>query len=362
MMRALVTVPGNTAVVKEIPKPIPASSQILVFVKAVAVNPVDALYVFEPSAPPGRTVGSDFCGVVEAWGSEVTDFIGGELVAGFVHGACTENTLSGAFAEHVLINSSLVFRVPKGMTPAQAATLPLCFMTAAQALHLRLKLPVTTGSSNNDPIIIAINGASSSVGQYSVQLAKLAGCKVIGTTSNANLEFVNSLGADITVDYRSPLYSVNLSRAATSFSPASLTMGLDCIAEGPTTKALTDAFAPTGGRCIVLRSSAWKVPQLRSDIQFVYTAVWSMLGVEIIYNKGKIYPASSSDYAHAQAMYRALPELLLSGRIKPNRVRFMEGGLDGIMDGLDWIGGGDVSTRVAQGRKPLSAEKMVYEF
>ncbi|KAF8579434.1 hypothetical protein K439DRAFT_1620553 [Ramaria rubella] len=89
------------------------------------------------------------------------------------------NTLKHAQRTHCLFFES---------TPAQTATLPLCFVTAAQALHLHLKLPVTTGSSSNDRIIIAING-----------LAKLTGFKVIRTTSNANLEFVSSLGAGMTV-------------------------------------------------------------------------------------------------------------------------------------------------------------------
>ena len=84
-MHALVTSPPSSALVKIIPKPSPGLKQLLVRVKTIALNPVDALYVFKPNGA-GKVVGSDFAGLVEAVGEGVSEKWKGVRVAGFVHG------------------------------------------------------------------------------------------------------------------------------------------------------------------------------------------------------------------------------------------------------------------------------------
>lgn len=84
-MQALVTSPPSDARVKIVPIPKPGQKQLLVRVKTIALNPVDALYVAKPNGA-GKVVGSDFAGVVEAIGERVDKIRIGERVAGFVHG------------------------------------------------------------------------------------------------------------------------------------------------------------------------------------------------------------------------------------------------------------------------------------
>lgn len=84
-MQALVTSPPSDAVVKTVPIPTPGRGQLLVRVKTIALNPVDALYVAKPNGI-GKVVGSDFAGVVEAVGEGVSEKRRGQNVAGFVHG------------------------------------------------------------------------------------------------------------------------------------------------------------------------------------------------------------------------------------------------------------------------------------
>lgn len=87
-MRALITLPDCKSGVRRVEYPVPGKGQIRVQVKAIALNPVDALYVAKPASGPGRVVGSDFAGVVESLGDgvEAGTWAIGDPVAGFLHG------------------------------------------------------------------------------------------------------------------------------------------------------------------------------------------------------------------------------------------------------------------------------------
>lgn len=161
-MQALVTSPPSEAIVTTIPVPKPGRGELLVRVKAIALNPNDAFYVAKPNGV-GKVVGSDFAGVVEGVGDEVDERRIGENVAGFVHGgllvlmrlyevtdkflsctACHENVnYPGAFAEYTIVDQDLVFTVPQEITLEEAATLPLCVQTAAN-----VSLPLTSYIEN----------------------------------------------------------------------------------------------------------------------------------------------------------------------------------------------------------------------
>ncbi|KAG5634624.1 hypothetical protein H0H81_001332, partial [Sphagnurus paluster] len=73
-IKALITAPGNTAVVTDIPIPEPGVNEIRIKVHSLALNPVDSLYVAHPQAPPGRVVGSDISGTVEKVGKNVSQW------------------------------------------------------------------------------------------------------------------------------------------------------------------------------------------------------------------------------------------------------------------------------------------------
>jgi NADPH:quinone reductase-like Zn-dependent oxidoreductase len=182
-------------------KPVPAANEVLVRVKAAAVNPLDWHYLRgEPyfmrlesglGAPDNTRMGIDFAGVVEAIGPEVTRFEPGDRVFGGV---------AGAFAEYVLLaEDRMLVPIPGSVSFDDAAALPVAAVTALQAL--RDKGRVEAGHK------VLINGASGGVGTFAVQLAKFMGAEVHGVCSTRNVELVRALGADRVFDYRNEDYT-----------------------------------------------------------------------------------------------------------------------------------------------------------
>lgn len=176
-------------------KPVPADDEILVRVRAAAVNPLDwhymrgTPYVMRLSSglrkPEITRLGVDFAGTVEAVGRNVTRFAPGDDVFG---------GKTGAFAEYITVREDrAVVRKPPGVTFEQAASVPIAAITALQAL--RDAGGVRPGQT------VLVNGASGGVGTFAVQLAKVFGARVTGVCSTRNLGLVQSIGADQVVDY-----------------------------------------------------------------------------------------------------------------------------------------------------------------
>lgn len=177
-------------------KPMPADDEVLVRVRAAAVNPLDwhymrgEPYIMRLSSGFGRPketrFGVDFAGTVEAVGAKVRKFKPGDEVFG---------GRTGAFAQYVVVRESraLVLK-PANITFEEAAAVPIAAITALQAL--RDKGQVKPGTR------VLINGASGGVGTFAVQIAKSLGAEVTGVCSTRNVEMVRSLGADHVVDYR----------------------------------------------------------------------------------------------------------------------------------------------------------------
>lgn len=169
--------------------PTPGPGELLIKVRAIALNPVDALYTANPLGSTGRIVGSDFAGtVVEsnfAERSATSVFEKGERVAGFVQGACSVNERPGAFAEFVVCPADLVWRIPAGMAFEQAASVSLCGLTAAQAVFGRLELSLpwaideqsTPDTIRDEERCFLIYGASTSVALYAAQLVRASAAR-----------------------------------------------------------------------------------------------------------------------------------------------------------------------------------------
>jgi len=168
----------------EAERPEPGDGEVLVRVRAVAINPIDWKYRrgLMPKDLPA-VLGSDISGVVEATGSE--HFAVGDEVFGLA--------ASGGYAEYALSPAGLLARKPAGLSHEQAAALPVAGMTAWQALF------DVGGLSAGQSVLIA--GAAGGVGHLATQFARVAGARVIGTASERNREFVLGLGAAQFVDY-----------------------------------------------------------------------------------------------------------------------------------------------------------------
>lgn len=187
---------------EEVEKPVPGDNEVLVKIKAAAVNPLDWHYMRGSpyimrligagiGKPEDTRLGVDFAGTVEAVGSGVTGFKPGDDVFG---GA------SGAFAEYVTIaeDRGLVLK-PANISFEQAASVPIAALTALQAL--RDKGQIQPGQK------VLINGASGGVGTFAVQIAKSYGAEVTAVCSGRNEEMVRSIGADHVINYKQQDYT-----------------------------------------------------------------------------------------------------------------------------------------------------------
>jgi len=181
----------------ELPRPQPGPRDILVEVRAVAVNPLDNR-VRTPKArieAAPRVPGWDGAGVVIAVGAEVTRFAAGDRVyyAGEIGRA-------GSFAECQLVDERLAGHMAAAWSFEQAAALPLATITAWEALFDRLRLP--TEPARNAGRSILIIGAAGGVGSVAVQLARAAGLVVIATASRAaGRQGALDLGAHHAIDH-----------------------------------------------------------------------------------------------------------------------------------------------------------------
>jgi NADPH:quinone reductase-like Zn-dependent oxidoreductase len=187
--------PPDVLRVEDVAMPSPGAKQVLVKIIATSVNLSDweslrgvPMYarIGGLRAPRHRTLGSDIAGRVEAVGSDVTQFHPGDEVYGDNLG------LMGGFAEYAVAPETALAQKPGELTFAQASCLPQAGAIAMQGIAR-----VRPGQR------MLINGAGGGTGSFAIQLAKRAGAYVIGVDNAAKLEFMQSLGADEVIDYRS---------------------------------------------------------------------------------------------------------------------------------------------------------------
>lgn len=179
----------------EIDRPEPDDDQLLVRVRAASVNRADWYsmtglpLVSRPTQglrkPKERRLGTDYAGVVEAVGKNVTGFRPGDEVFG---------GRSGALAEYVCARyDRAVVLKPATVSFEQAAAVPVAAITALQGLRDKGRLQ--TGQQ------VLINGASGGVGTFAVQIAKALGAQVTAVCGPRGVEVARAIGADHVVDY-----------------------------------------------------------------------------------------------------------------------------------------------------------------
>lgn len=178
---------------RDVEKPSPDPTEVLVKVHASSVNPVDTKIRQAGSwagISPPTVIGYDVSGVVEAVGESVTDFEVGDEVfyTPEIFGQ------QGSFAEYHAADESIVARKPESLSHTEAAALPLAGGTAWEAM-------VTRGDVSAGETVL-IHGAGG-VGAHAVQIADAAGAQVVATTSPETVEQTEELGAARAVDYES---------------------------------------------------------------------------------------------------------------------------------------------------------------
>ncbi|MEU4986069.1 NADP-dependent oxidoreductase [Streptomyces sp. NPDC021969] len=173
---------------REVPEPHAAAGEVRVRVAAVGLNPMDWVLSSMPemaqqfgiSLPSGFA--TDFAGTVDEVGEGVTDFAVGDRV----YGAATGRSA----ADFVVANpagADMLRHTPEEISDEVASTLAVAGTTASAAL-------AAAGVKSGDTVLIG--GAAGGVGVFAMQLAKLAGARVIGTSSAGTFDFLRQFGAD----------------------------------------------------------------------------------------------------------------------------------------------------------------------
>jgi NADPH:quinone reductase-like Zn-dependent oxidoreductase len=172
--------------VADVEEPHAGPGQIRIAVRAASVNPIDWKYrsgMLAEQMPLELpyTPGYDAAGVVDEVGEGVDGVAAGDEVFGFTVGG------RGAYAEYAVLDGGRWARKPAEISFEEAAGYPVAVETAARVLDLL-----------GDGQTVVVNGAAGGVGTAAVQLARERGLRVIGTASEANHDFLRSLGAEPT--------------------------------------------------------------------------------------------------------------------------------------------------------------------
>jgi NADPH:quinone reductase len=250
----------------EVEEPQAAGRDLLVEVKAVAVNPVD--YKTRAPKPQVETapkiLGWDVAGVVKAVGPDVTLFKPGDTV--YYAGS---RTRPGGNSERHLVDERIVGRKPRSLRFAEAAALPLTTLTAWEALFERMGISKTGAHGGRTVLVI---GGAGGVGSIAIQLARrLARLRVIATASRPESSaWARELGADAVIDHTKDLAGqlADLGRPDVDYI-------LCCNSTDAHFPAFAGIIAPQGKICSIV--STQKPVDLAPLMQKSVTFAWELM-------------------------------------------------------------------------------------
>jgi NADPH:quinone reductase len=188
------TGPPEVIQVAELPRPSAGPNQVLVRVKAVAVNPIDTYIrggLIKAPLPQPFVIGCDLAGVVEEVGAGVTRFKKGDRVWGSNQGL---QGRQGTFAEYAAVDEQWLYATPENVRDEDAAALSLVGITAMLGLR---RVQLQRGET------LFVNGGTGGVGSAVVQMAAALGARVIATAgSDEKAAECRRLGAEVAVNYQ----------------------------------------------------------------------------------------------------------------------------------------------------------------
>ncbi|CAE6444947.1 unnamed protein product [Rhizoctonia solani] len=298
--------------------PAPQKNQALVKVTAAAINPVDWKIIdygiFVEKFP--TVLGTDGAGIIEAVGPEVTNFNVGDKVffQGF-YGRNDETT----FQEKSIVETDIISKIPDNITEDQASTIPVAALAALVGLFQKTGINVPTDGPTAGGKGVLILGGSSSVGQFGIQLARIAGFSPIVTTASAqHTDFLKSLGATHVFDR-----SVDAKTIQSAFStPVSLV--LDAISAAPTQSLAlnvltTPSLVPGAHLAVVLPLADWVKENNPGDKVTVHN----------------VFGSSHNFRDLSVPFWQNVGRWIKDGKFVPNRVQVVKGGLAALPEALD---------------------------
>lgn len=245
----------------DIPMPEISDTEVLIKVKAAAVNPLELLILtgsvklIQDYAMP-LTLGNECSGIVEKVGCKVAQFRTGDQVY-----ARLPLQKIGAFAEYVAIDQAALAKMPTGYNFMTAAAIPLTGLTAYQAIVEELE--AKSGET------LLITGASGSFGQMAVPIAKALGLRVLVTGNDRARERFLSMGVDQYIDYKKENYWDILS-------------GIDHVIDTLGAAEFDHALSvlKTGGRLVSLRTGPNKAFAVRNHFSAGKRMLFTLAGAK----------------------------------------------------------------------------------
>lgn len=330
--------------------------EVLVRVTAVALNPVD--YKFAKYQPcVGAVLGSDFCGHIAQTGTQVTGLGQGDRVCGAVQGCNRARPGNGAFAEYLVADSRLLLRVPEGWSDLQAAALGgVGWHTAGLVMYDALGLvgrPSNPLPARQDGsrVPVLVYGGATATGTMLCQLLSLYVCEdpsnysivpllnasssgyaTIATASPASSAMVRSFGAVSTIPYAES-GCVERIRAETN---GELRHAVDCIANFESMSICVPSLCRAGGHlaCLEAYEPGW-VKKRSVRVSFVMGPEVLGMGVDA---EGVCYRSPDPDKLQlAVKLKREIQEAIDAGQIENHPLLELQGGWDGIRQGLQML-------------------------
>ena len=290
--------------VREAPDPVPGEGEVRIRVRAAGINFADILarIGLYPDAPkPPVVVGYEVAGVIDAIGNGVTTPHEGDRVLAL--------TRFGGYSSSVVVPAAQAYRFPDGLSDAEAAAVPLNYLTAAVALYRMAGL--TAGET------VLVHNAGGGVGIAAVQLARLRRAAVIGTASAAKHSALRSFGVEHVIDYRHANVEQEVKRLTKG-------RGVDVVLDpigGPSFGVSYRMLAPLG-RLVMFGMSS--ISSDRRSLWRVLRAWWAMKRFDplslINRNKG-VFGLNLGHLWDERRQLQPLMELILTelhaGRLKP---------------------------------------------
>jgi synaptic vesicle membrane protein VAT-1 len=249
--------PPEVLQLREAPDPVPGRGEVRIAVRAIGVNFSDILarVGLYPDAPkPPCVVGYEVAGYIEAVGPDVINRRVGDRVMALTH--------FGGYADAVVVPAAHTYRVPSRLSDAEAAAVPVAYLTSIVALY---KLAALEPGET-----VLIHGAAGGVGTAAIQLARLRRAVIIGTASAAKHDAVRGFGADHVVDSRRADLVAEVRRLTKD-------RGVDVVLDPLCGKSFRDSYrllAPLGR--LVMFGVSQAVPGARRRLWSAARMLWQM--------------------------------------------------------------------------------------
>ncbi|KAJ5717286.1 alcohol dehydrogenase [Penicillium malachiteum] len=321
--------------IEDVPIPQPGPHEVLIKVIYCASNPRD--WKAPDHLIPGEEInqGNEMSGIVESIGTEVYEFRPGDRVAA-THPMQTAN---GTYAEYATAPANTCFLLPPNISLEEGCTVPFALCTAALGFYQRLRIPFPTSPQNAEvqpPLIVY--GGSSSVGAYTLKLAKLGKFSKIIAVCGEGRSYVESLGV-VThfVDYRSGNVVNDL---RTALNGEKCYHAVDAVLNGASWNDLAKVLQPQGSRIAVY------LPRLD------YTSLPAGIEIGVTFF-GTVHAQSTpfsdlkceEDVDFGYALFRLMGKWLAEGKISGHPYQVLPNGLASVGHGLQSLKDGKISAK-----------------